>query len=149
MDKLLNLLDRIFLATLVAWAILKVLGTPLAALLIIGLLGTACIFFVQAQRPINKDFGEEKSGFEALFGTTILPKVLGISSSVATIGILFYMLKMEGYEVMLMVGSNTIIVAFIILGVLKLRGLRIEVMSLQLIKSLIVLVFALLVQYGI
>ncbi len=149
MDKLLTLLDRIFIAMLLAWLVLKLLGSPIIMLLVIGLLGVAAVFFLQAYRPLDFDSKSENMGFEFLLGASIIPKVLGISSSVATTGILFYMLDMEGYLVMLSVGSLSIAIALVILIIIGLRGMKLNPIISRLIKSLIVLAFATQIQLSI
>ncbi len=149
MDKILTLLDRIFIATLVAWLVLKLLGTPVLMLLVIGLLGVAAIFFLQAYQPLDIKSEDENVGFEFLLGASIIPKVLGISSSVATVGILFYLLNMEGYSVMLTVGSLSIAIALLILIIIGLRGMKLNPIIPRLIKSLIVLAFAINIQLSI
>lgn len=127
MNKLLPYLERVFLATLVVAYVLKLTGSELPILMTISLAGLGVTFFLSAYRPLNIETTEgEQMGFNELLGLSIVPKVLWISTAVATIGILFYTLQLgnDGYLRMLYVGASTIIIALVIMLILKAIGTK-------------------------
>lgn len=138
-DKIIQLLDRVFWAMVVVWAISDALGSGLVILLSLGLTGIAVVFFIEAYRPLELEDTGEESGFSDLLGLTIVPKILGIASSVATVGIMFYQLGMPGYPVMLGVGLSSILICLLILAILRAIGIQqLEKLRPRLIKSTIV-----------
>jgi hypothetical protein len=127
MNKLLPYFERVFLATLVIGFILQLLGMEIPILMTIGLGGLGVTFFLNAYRPLDIQTAEgEQMGFNELLGLSIIPKVLWISTAIATIGILFYTLQIgdNGYIKMLHIGGITIITASIAMLILKAIGTK-------------------------
>ncbi len=127
MNKLLPYLERIFLATLAIGYILKLMENHIPILITIGLAGLGVIFFLSAFRPLEFEPTEgEKMGFNEFLGLVTVPKILWISTAVATIGILLYTLQLgnDGYLRMLYIGSSTIAIATLILLGLKATGTK-------------------------
>lgn len=144
LSKILPIFEQIFIATLTIYLILNLLGLVYTVLLIIGLLGLSTIFFLSAYVPSEANLeGSKQSGFVQLLVVTIIPKVLGISSSVAIVGILFHTLKMEGSPLLLTVGSLNILVSVLILTILKVFGVReVDTVFPKILRSAIVLFFS-------
>lgn len=69
----------------------------------ISLSGLAGVYFLMAYRPPSSPPTGEKKGFAKLVSQTILPKILWIGCAVGTIGIMFYLLQLEGFREMLMI----------------------------------------------
>jgi hypothetical protein len=69
----------------------------------ISLSGLAGVYFLMAYRPPPPLPEGEKKGFAQLFSLTILPKALWIGCAVGAIGILFYLLQLEGARQMLLI----------------------------------------------
>ena len=71
----------------------------------------AGVMFLKAYTPLDvmpKNQQDVKWGFGELLFYIIVPKVLCIASSVACIGILFYLEKFKGYQQQLFIGSTTL-----------------------------------------
>ena len=85
---------------------LKYAGYTADQLLTISLWGLAVIYFLGAfsQPKPGETGGEQKQGFTDLLFSTILPKLAGIGSAVAIIGVLFGLQHLPGYEEMLRIG---------------------------------------------
>ena len=100
--------------------------------ILISLGGLSIAFFLYAYRPADLERPEgEKFGFTELLALIVLPKAMWIGCSVATVGILFFLLQFgnEGYKQMLLIGCSTLafglilIVAFLVMGVKGTRTL--------------------------
>jgi hypothetical protein len=77
------------------------------------------IYFLSAYKPSDLPTDENNPfGFSELLSLSILPKVMWINSAVLAIGILFYLLKNEGYKQMLMIGCLSMGAALLILLIL-------------------------------
>ena len=88
--KILPYAEKFFLALLLVGAVLKILGMEGMIFITFGLLGLASVFFLTAYTPSDVVIAEdEKAGFKELLVLGIIPKVLGMSMSIATVGILF------------------------------------------------------------
>lgn len=102
----------------VFWA-LTYTGTDASQGIMIALSALAAIYFLKAYMPPKQDAPapdakEEKRGFFELLSTTILPKVLWIACSVSVIGLLFYLLNLEGFKNMLMIGGMTLSIGLLL-----------------------------------
>ncbi|MGL1886533.1 MAG: hypothetical protein OCD76_08470 [Reichenbachiella sp.] len=127
MNKLLPYLERVFLSTLAIGYILQLTGTGIPIIITIGLAGLGITFFLNAYKPLDlKQTESEQMGLPKLLGMSIVPKILWISTAVATIGILFYTLELgnDGYLNMLYIGSLTIIIGSGIMLILKVIGTK-------------------------
>lgn len=69
----------------------------------ISLSGLAGVYFLMAYRPPAPLPEGEKKGFAQLLSQTILPKILWIGCAVGAIGIMFYLLQLEGAREMLLI----------------------------------------------
>lgn len=126
-DKLLPYIERIFLASLIIGFLLKLTGSEIPFLIAVSIGGLGVSFFLNAYSPLDIEPAEgEQMGFNELLGLSIIPKVLWISTAIATIGILFYMLHLgnSGYLNMLYIGGSIIIIATFIMLILKLIGTK-------------------------
>jgi len=131
MNKLLPYLEKILIAALLIGLLLNYFEIENAGLVNISLAGLAVTFFLNAFKPINTMPTEESEdqvplGFSDLLGATIVPKVLGIASAVGIMGILFYNLDLgnDGYKQMLSIGGSTILLSSLILGYMKITGVK-------------------------
>ncbi|SNT40414.1 hypothetical protein SAMN05421640_3804 [Ekhidna lutea] len=128
MNRLLPYLERVFLATLAVAFILQLTGSELPILMSLSLAGLGITFFLSAYRPldIEPEEGEELGDFNELLALTIIPKILWIGTSVATIGILLSTLELgnDGYVTLLYVGLITISIATMIQLGLKVTGTK-------------------------
>ncbi|NQZ78677.1 MAG: hypothetical protein HRT61_21565 [Ekhidna sp.] len=127
MNKVLPYLERVFLATLLVAFVLQLTGSELPILMSLSIAGLGVTFFLSAYRPLNIEPTEdEQMGFNELLGLSIVPKVLWISTAVATIGILLFSLQLgnDGYLRMLYIGGSTIIIASVIMLILKAMGTK-------------------------
>lgn len=119
--KLLELAEKVFLATSVLALALKRFDVQSNELLILALGGLSTVYFLMAQRPaIQTEDTESKEipklGFFDLLVTTIAPKVGWISCSVAVVGILFWYQKWEGFKEMLLLGGSTLFVVSLLVA---------------------------------
>lgn len=127
MQKIKTALEITFLLVAVTGIILKQVGIQVNVLILIGLLGLAGVFFLNAySRPQKKEQQNGPMGFMELLASTILPKVIWIGMSVILIGILFYVMKMgqDSYLQMLYIGSLSTALAFVIMSISKATGLK-------------------------
>ncbi len=127
MKKLLPYLERVFLTGLIIGFVFSLTGIEIPYLLTISLGGLGITFFLNAYLPVGIESTEkDKMGFNELLGLLIVPKVLWISSAIATLGILFYTLKLDnnGYMQMLYIGGSTIITPLVIMLILKAIGTK-------------------------
>ena len=122
-DKSLPWLEAIGLVLLVISGMMMMLEMQAQELLMIALCTLAITFFLKAHRPPAMKIKEgEPQGFTSLLSLTILPKVLWIGASATTIGILFYFLKLDGSEQMLVIGGSTLAFGTVLLGALMVTG---------------------------
>jgi len=107
--------EKVSLTAFVAGYVLKMLHYPGDEIVIISLSVLSGIYFLSAYTPPPvEDESEEKNqqqGFGALLGRTIVPKVLGIGSSVCVIGVLFTIEHYSGFREMLLIGSTSLAAA--------------------------------------
>lgn len=98
--------EKFLLAGAAVALILKYIGKPVDQLLTISLSGLAMVYFLSAFSPPKPSdtSGEQKLGFTDLLFATILPKLAGIGSAVAIIGLLFGLQHLPGYTEMLNMG---------------------------------------------
>lgn len=82
-------------------------------LLMLGLAGLSSVYFLRAfQMPNpgpNAKTATEKKGLLDLLALAVLPKLSGLSMSVALIGLLFGLLHLSGAAEMLMVGTSSLL----------------------------------------
>ncbi|MBL7850551.1 MAG: hypothetical protein JNN04_06585 [Cyclobacteriaceae bacterium] len=69
----------------------------------ISLSGLAAVYFLMAYRPPAASPEGEKKGFRQLLTETILPKILWIGCSVGVIGLMFFLLQLQGVREMLFI----------------------------------------------
>lgn len=131
MNKALPYLEKIFLVALIVGILLNYFEIENGGLVNISLAGLGVTFFLLAFKPMDikpteEEVDKEPLGFNDLLGSTIIPKVLGIGSAVAIIGILFYNLDLgnDGYKQMLGIGGSTIFMCILILTYLKISGTK-------------------------
>ena len=113
-------LEKTFLVFLALSAGLIPFGIDASPGLMISLSGLAVVFFLYAYRPLEiSNADDEPMGFIHLLSLSIIPKVLWISASISTMGIMFYLLGLneEGYKSMLMIGGSSILFASFVLGI--------------------------------
>jgi hypothetical protein len=110
-DQHLHWIEKFCLVLLGLSALLTYLDFEVNSSLMIGLSGLAVVFFLYAQRP---PVAENNDGsFADLLTCAILPKVLWISCSASTIGVMFFLLfgQNPAYKNMLFIGGGTIFIA--------------------------------------
>ncbi|MEM7549581.1 MAG: hypothetical protein AAF363_07900 [Bacteroidota bacterium] len=91
----------------------------------ISLTVLAIVFFLTAYIPIEMPQDEEhKTGFNELFTFTIGPKIIWIACSISTVGLQFYFNGLEGPDIMLIVGSITLVPLNFLLGIQFLRRIK-------------------------
>jgi hypothetical protein len=94
-------------------------------LLMFSLQSLAGVFFLSAFTPLSIQNDESSPmGFKELLAYVIVPKVLGVASAVATMGILFYLLGIRRYDLMLFIGGSTLAGGCVILGFAILTGIK-------------------------
>jgi len=97
----LNILEKILLVLFIAGAALKFTHNAGAAeLLMISMTGIAAISFLSAYKPVELEQDHPNN-----YLLLVVVKVGYIGIAVCTIGLLFYLLKMNGHKEMLMIGS--------------------------------------------
>lgn len=120
-SKHLHWIEKFFLAVLLVGALLAVSGINATDIIFLSLSGLSVVYFLNAFRPPAEeqypDGVQEPMGFGDLLSSLIIPKVLWISSSVATIGIVFFIADPanQGYKQMLIIGGGSIMVALVLL----------------------------------
>lgn len=125
--KVLNWLEALLIATLIAGIVLTYINIPVSLLIQIALAGLGILFFIYAFQPIPINAKEgEKFGFQELFAWSIIPKVIFISCAICLVGTLFYTLGTNeaGYVQLLSIGTTSLILALVILAFLKLNGVK-------------------------
>jgi hypothetical protein len=117
--KYLPIAEVFFLGGLIVGLILNALKIDGMSLIKFCLPGLAIIYFLSAYKPADLPTDENNPlGFSELLSLSILPKVMWISATVLTIGVLFYLLKNEGYKQMLMIGCLSMGSSLLILLIL-------------------------------
>jgi len=113
--KLLNYIEILAVAaTGAAFAMIYVEMSGGLELLMISMSVLASVFFLRAYQPLTAPppqpgkENDQAKGFLELFCLVICPKVLGIGSSVTTVGILFMILKLKGAMEMLLIGCTVL-----------------------------------------
>jgi hypothetical protein len=83
------------------------------------------VFFLTAYAlpPIPND-ENTRMGFKEQLAYKIVPKVLGLASAIATIGILFYLLQFEGFQLMLFMGAVALAGGGLGLGIAIVVGIK-------------------------
>ena len=109
---LLQTAEKILLAGAALGLILKYMGKSADQILIISLSGLAGVYFLMAFSPAkpledSDNTPQQKLGFKELLFSTILPKIAGIGSAVAIIGVLFALVNFKGSDEMLRIGLMT------------------------------------------
>jgi len=112
-------LEKLFLLSLAVGLTLNFLNMDLPQITLISLTGLGVVFFMNTYRSLDIPGPEEGKlyGFQELLSYTIIPKVLWISTSILTVGILFYMMNTgnNGYLSMIGIGSTTVIIGTVFL----------------------------------
>lgn len=121
--RLLNYLEIVaVVAAAVGFAMLysSMEGAP--EILMVALSTLAAVFFLRAYQPIDgppsqiENEGDRPTGQFGLLGARVAPKVLGIGSSITTIGILFSLLELKGAMEMLSIGCVVLPIAGVLVG---------------------------------
>jgi len=127
MSKFLSKGEMLLLALLIVSIVLELLEINMPILFIISLAGLGAVFFLYAQMPSNKESSNQDQVFKYLLGLTIVPKILWISTSLTTVGIIFYTQDFAGATKLLTIGGITIAfctVILLILRFMKINGLE-------------------------
>ncbi len=93
-------------------------------MVMIGLSTLAGVFFITAfmiPAAIEKAHQQETSKTFIDLLILIVWKVMHISLAVATIGLLFYLLHLEGFSQMMLIGTMTLVIALLLSGFLILQ----------------------------
>jgi hypothetical protein len=79
-------------------------------LIIISLSVLSGIYFLGAYVPRTPlpEEQQKRQGFAALLGSTVVPKILGVGSSVTVIGVLFCVMHFKGFREMLLIGTASL-----------------------------------------
>ena len=104
MNKALPFLEQSFTLALAIGLLLNYFDIDTTRLISISLAGLGVTFFMLSFKPVDiKSTDGELMGFKELLGIIMVPKVLGISSAIALVGILFFHLDLgnDGYKQML------------------------------------------------
>lgn len=93
--------------------------------LMFSLLTLAAVFFLTtyAPPPVPNDKNAPMS-WKELLAYRVSIKVLGLASAMATIGILFYLLKFEGFQQMLLMGTIALAAGGVIVGIVIVAGIK-------------------------
>lgn len=151
--KLFQYLERLELILLAAFAgglLTRYMGLSASETIIMfSLSGLAGVYFLNAYKPpASQPPSEVKKDFVALASQTILPKLLWISSSVCVIGLLFFLLQLEGHPQQLMVGALASAVGVVLYVILSLMGSKeAEALSPVLYRAIPLLLMALYFLY--
>lgn len=128
MLKLIPVFEKFLLFLLLIGIILNFFSDEFMPVITISLTGFSILFFLNAFQPINIPPNEhdELMGFTQLFIYVIIPKILGISASIVTVGILFYILDLneDSYLSMITIGFSTLSIGVIVLFVGKAMGTK-------------------------
>ena len=122
-ERILPWIEGIGLVLLVISGMMILLDMQAQELLMISLSTLSVVFFLRANSsPALKIKEGEQLGFTSLLSLVILPKVLWIGSSAATIGILFWILRLEGSAEMLMIGGSALAFGTVLVGAFMTAG---------------------------
>lgn len=114
-------IELVCLAGAVVGVLMKYMGQPGDQIIKFALSGLAVIYFLGAFKPPAPvdDAGTTapKKGFMDLLFMTILPKIAGISSAVAIIGVLFALLQLPGASEQLFIGCSTLGITLVLFGI--------------------------------
>jgi hypothetical protein len=128
LEKYLPIVEKFFLLCLIIGMVLRFFDAGLPQITFIGLGGLSIAFYLNTYCPNNIPPPAEGqlNGFKELLAYTIMPKILWIGTSILTVGILFYLMKMgnDGYLMMISVGSITVLIGSIVLLANKLMGTK-------------------------
>lgn len=144
--RILFYLERLAILFVLIGAIFQATGNGELIFISLGFISISCVFFIGAFQPIEVNEEEAKSleqqqSFNQLLGLVILPKVLGISMSIATIGVMYYFLEMEGSKMMLTLGGMTTLVSTFLLLILRFSTLKeVEGVTQRLYRAVVVLI---------
>lgn len=124
----LPIIEKAFIAVLAIGIILAIAGISFSVLEA-GLIGLGVIFFGSAfllYTPIP-DSDNKPLTFPALLASTIVPKVLWISSAICMVGIAlsFITPKNQGYKELLLIGTLTIASGTVILTFFLVSGIKV------------------------
>lgn len=126
--KQLHWIEAFLLTLLGAGVVLTLFNVDALSILIVSLSGLSIVFFLRAYEPplSAQDENTEPSGFKALLALAIVPKIVWISTSISTVAILFYLMKLESnsYEQMLAIGGSSLLISLLILGFLSITELK-------------------------
>ncbi|MTI23911.1 hypothetical protein [Fulvivirga kasyanovii] len=124
--KYLPVVEKLLLLLLIIGLTINYFSGGLYSLIMISLMGLSCVAFLNAYQPSKVPPPEEgKSyGFKELLAYQIMPKMIWIGTSVLLIGILFYILRLEGFLNMVFIGSIAVTIGAFLLLVLKLTGTK-------------------------
>lgn len=106
----LAVIEMFFVVALGVGAVLMVAKID-SNVVMISLGGLTFTFFLYAYRPSMVRWAEDENpGIKELLAFTILPKVMWISTSVLTLGILLYLIPTgnNGYKQLIQIGAQTI-----------------------------------------
>lgn len=121
-------IEGLFLTSLALGIVLTLMNIAAAIVMEVSLAGLAIVFFLYMYKPleVQRDEGEKKWGFQELLVYIIVPKVIWISSSFSTLGILFYLFHFgnNGYQRLLMTGGSAIFIALLVLGYSSIAGTK-------------------------
>lgn len=146
--KILPYVEKLALVFILIGAIFNVMDQGGMAYVGLGLMTLATVFFLNAYVPLEvpEDLKQQQQqGFSNLLGLVIIPKILGIASSVATVGLCFLILQMEGSGVMIQIGMTSIVVCIFLSLFIKIEGIQyLKVVAPRLIRSGIIAIMAFL-----
>jgi hypothetical protein len=135
-------IEKLSLLLLVVSGVMILFKQPGEQLLMLSLSTLATVFFLRAQTPGEYPASNDTPmGFRELLAFSILPKVLWISASIGTIGILFHLLGLSGARQMLVIGATSLSFAVTVLAVLFVTGAR----NLNILRPLLFRVLPLLI----
>ena len=135
-------IEKFALLLLVISGVMMLVKQPAQQLWMLSLSTLATVFFLRAQAPPEyPPSGDTPMGFRELLAFSILPKVLWISASISTIGILFHVLGLTGSNKMLYIGGTSLSLAVSIFAILFLTGAQhLKILQPVLLRALPVLV---------
>lgn len=115
--KFLPWIEMFGLVLLAIAIILTLIKLPGDELLMVSMATLATVFFLYAQAPPEARKDEDAPfGFKELLANVIAPKVFWISTSVCTIGILFYALGFQKitWQQMLLIGAPSLAISILL-----------------------------------
>ena len=118
--RLLNQIEMIALiGTAVGFAMLYAEMAAAPDTLMIGMSVLSATFFLKGYDPSlmpAQNEGDQKPGFVELLALKIIPKTGWIACAMATVGILFVVLKLKGSAEMLMIGCSALTAVLVLIG---------------------------------